>query len=290
MGASAYDLAIFFTAAIGAVAAVCALVLTLRQLMPMLRRKGEPRFFVFEFPTEPQPALKPLSLELQADAPAEIEPEPEPATEPEPPPPPPLKLELSMLTRGAPQRLRIPVELTAGRILELGLPLMVSTEGGRDVEGVKLRISAPNEITYGASLERMIAQPLAPGSTAAYSTVADRTLIDIELPLLPGGMVLEIPIPVCVKRAPAGAHALLVSASADGLEPIEQEYVLELVVEAEGEVCELVETDEGSVWICRPVEDQRQRDPRLPLDRIDRFVIVGDTIQPATSAPAEVSV
>jgi hypothetical protein len=165
--------------------------------------------------------------------------------------------------------------MASGRILELGLPLMLSTRGGRDLEDVHLKITMPTELTFGASLDRMTGSALAlPGARAAYaSDPTGQTVIDIRLPKTPGGAEVEIPIPVCVKGMPAGTHTLAISAEGGGLDPIALEYSVELEPGAEGEICELVDAEGGKAWICRPLEDQRQRDPALPLDRIARFKI-----------------
>jgi hypothetical protein len=196
------------------------------------------------------------------------------------------RLDLALVSPGSPERLRIPVSMASGRILELGLPLCLSTKGGRDLDGVRLRIAMPTEITYVASLDRMTGSALGlPGARAAYFTGDGQTFIDIELPRTPGGAEVEIPIPVCVKGPANGEHLLAISATGGGLEPIERYYQLELSQEAEGEFCELVETEKGSVWICRPDEGQRQRDPRLPLDRIARFKVEDPAPAPAETAP-----
>jgi hypothetical protein len=268
MDSSTYILPVIFMGAISTMAAIGAIVVAFRRLASRSFSRAELRALAFEFPEEPRRAPDPL-----AGVAAEAIAAPPPAPPP-PPPPPPARLDLALLSPGSPDRLRIPVNMAAGRILELGLPLWLSTQGGRDLEDVKLRIALPTEITYGASLDRMTDSALGlPGARAAYSTGPGQTFIDINLPKTPGGAEVEIPIPVCIKGLPIGDHALAISAVGGGLEPIERAYRLELVAAAEGEVCELVETDQGAVWICRPDEGQRQRDPRLPLDRIARFKI-----------------
>jgi hypothetical protein len=279
MDSSTYLLPVIFMGAISAAAAIGAIVMACRRVAFGRFTRAELHALAFEFPDEPRRAPDPLP-EALAEAIAAPPPAPPP-----PPPPPPARLDLALLSAGSPERLRIPVSMASGRILELGLPLWLSTQGGRDLEDVKLRIALPTEITYGASLDRMTGAALGlPGARAAYSTGPGQTFIDISLPKTPGGAELEIPIPVCIKGAPIGDHALAISVAGGGLEPIERAYRLELVAQAEGEVCELVETDQGAVWICRPDEGQRQRDPRLPLDRIARFRIEDQPARPAEPA------
>lgn len=273
MNGSAYLLPVIFMGAISAIALVAAVVLAFRGLASRQFSRAEMRALTFQFPDEPRVGPRD-GPELLAEAIG--------AAEPPRPPPPPARLDLALLSPGSPQRLRIPVSMASGRILELGLPLWLSTQGGRDLEDVRVRIALPTEITYGASLDRMTDSSLGlPGARAVYSSGADKTVIDISLPKAPGEAQVEIPIPVCIKGLPVGAHAVGISVAGGGLEPLQREYLLELVAEADGEVCELVATDEGVVWICRPDEGQRQRDPRLPLDRIGRFRVESSAPAPA---------
>lgn len=283
MDLTTYLLPVIFMGAISAAAAIAAIVLAFRRLASRQFSRAELRALAFEFPDEPRAAPDPL---LRRPAPAIAAQARAPTPKPPPPPPPPARLDMALVSPGSPRRLHIPVTMASGRILELGLPLCLSTKGGRDLEDVRLRIAVPTEITYVASLERMTDSSLGlPGARAAYSTGDGRTFIDISLPKTPGEAEVEIPIPICVKSQPIGVHTLAISAAGGGLEPIEREYQLELSPLAEGEICELVDTPEGSVWICRPDEGQRQRDPRLPLDRIARFRIEHPA-PPAAAAPA----
>jgi hypothetical protein len=279
MEGSTYLLPVIFMGAISAAAAIGAIVMAIRGLGPQRFSRDQMRALTFQFPDEARRAPDPARQATAAGVAAR------PASRPSPPPPP-ARLDLALLSPGSPQRLRIPVAMASGRILELGLPLHLSTRGGRDLEDVRLKITMPTELTFGASLDRMTGSALAlPGARAAYASGPDGTVIDISLPKTPGGAEVEIPIPVCVKGAPAGTHTLAISAEGGGLDPIALEYRVEIEPDAEGEVCALVDSEEGLVWICRPVEDQRQRDPALPLDRIARFRIEDAPPTPPPPAP-----
>jgi hypothetical protein len=258
-------LTIAFMAAIGVIAAVGALVLAYKNL-------GRPaalnlQYLTFEFKEGFAPKLdlsSPSPLPLHSAAP-EPEPEPEP---PPPPPPPEPRLELALLAQGAPGRLRVPVNLTYGRILELGLPLRVSTEGGCDLDRVKLRVSMPNDVTYGASLERLSDGPFGiPGAKVAYSTADSLTFIDIDLPHVPAETVAEFAIPVCVKRAVERAFTFKVAVSSEALGEVLRTYDVELVGPREDAIA-----GEDGWLVFRPDEADRIMDERLPLDRIARFL------------------
>lgn len=288
MGVQAYTIAVAFMAGLGALAALGAIALAFHQFARW--RPARRPAFVFDPPVaspvlfkepEPEPTtLEPTVLaaaparepELQTveevQAVAEVQPErtAEPEPEPEPPPPPAPHLELALMSPRAPGRLKVPVDLTRGRILELSLPLWLSSTGGSDLDDVKIRIVVPNEITYGASLERITREPLAelPGSRTSYVLAEHQTSIEIDIPFLAGGTEANIPVPISIKRAAVGAYLIQASASAPALETIERRYAIELV-----DVSAPDEADDGVPgWICRPDEAARVRDPHLPLDRI----------------------
>lgn len=254
MGAPA-TLTIVFIALIASAAAIGALVLAFQNL-------GRPaalnlQYLRFEFKEGFAPRL-----DLAA-----AEPEP-PAPPPPPPPPPKPRLELSLLAQRAPGRLRVPVTLSYGRILELGLPLRISTRRGCELSDVKLTISVPNEVTYGASLQRMADGPLPiEGAKVSYSTADSLTLIDLSLPRLEADAVVELAVPVCVKRAVERAFTVKVSASSEALGEVLRAFDVELVGPRED-----LAGEDGGWRVFHPDEAHRVKDERLPLDRIGRFL------------------
>jgi hypothetical protein len=171
-----------------------------------------------------------------------------------------------LMSPRAPERLRVPVDLARGRILELSLPLWVSAAGSCDLPDLTIRIVLPNEITYGASLDRLAREPI-PGLTdtrVAYASSENQTTITIEVLLLEGGTEANIPVPVSIKHAGAGVYPIAASASCAVLGTIERSYELDLV-----DPSTPFSNQIGALgWTCRPDESSRVRDPDLPLDRI----------------------
>lgn len=173
----------------------------------------------------------------------------------------------------APERLRVPIDLVRGRILELNLPLLLANAGDDELEDVSVRLTLPNEITYGASLERLARDgaPGLPGTTIRYALSEHETHIRVDVPRLAPGEAATLPTPISIKHAADAAYRILAVAHAPGLEPLERRYELELV----DPTLAVQPVSTADAWICRPDEGSRQRDPHLPLDRIAsmRFVI-----------------
>ncbi len=274
MGVPAYTIVVVCMGALSAAAAIGALSLALGQLRPRGRtahkRSSAIRPMVFDrMPrAEPQPSSSP-SAELAFP---ELSPEPEPQPEPIEPIEPPVvreplrRLELALMSRRAPQRLCLRVGLARGRILELNLPLLLDNAGDVDLEDVSLHITLPNEITYGASLERMGREGVAavPGAVARYALSEHETRIRIDIPRLEAGATISVPAPVSIKHAAHAAYPIVAVAFAPGLERVERRYALELMDPAE----DIDPAARPDAWVCRPDETTRQRDPHLPLDRI----------------------
>ena len=65
-------------------------------------------------------------------------------------------------------------------------PLWISSAGGCDLDDVRIRIVVPNEVTYGASLERLTREPLVelPGAHTSYQVAEHQTTIEIIIPRL----------------------------------------------------------------------------------------------------------
>ena len=276
MGVPAYTFVIVCMGALSAAAAVGALALALGQLKP--RRKTSHK----------RPSRAPMNF----GAPPQAAPAPAPPDDPFPAEPPvqraqpfvrePLRrLDLALMSRRAPERLRVPVDLTRGRILELSLPLLLANEGETNLEDVSVLITLPNEITYGASLERLSRGGLAglPGASVRYTLSEHETRIRIDVPRMAPGAQASLPVPISIKHAADAAYPIMAVAMADGLEPMERRYELELMDPAGV----LAPVSSPGAWVCRPDEASRQRDPHLPLDRIAsmQFVI----FEPGSGAP-----
>ena len=169
--------------------------------------------------------------------------------------------------QGAPGRLRVPVRMPRGRILELNLPLWIGWEHGEALKGVMVSVLMPNAISYGASLERMMGDPelarLLPGARIGYASGDTHTLIDIELPRLKGSGQASLALPISIKQIAGGVHAVMIMAAADGWPTVERRYRLEI----EDDDTATPVAEPGS-WICRPPEAGRVRELHLPLDRI----------------------
>jgi len=263
MGVQTYTFAIVCMGALSAAAAIGALALALGQLAP--RRK----------PARKQPVRQPMTFDAP---PAKAAPAPFEPFEPEPPviqpPPRPFepepqrlrRMDIALMSRRAPGRLRVPVDLARGRILELNLPLLLENTGDVDLHDVSIQITLPNEITYGASLERLGREGLQglAGATVRYALTEHETRIRIDTPLLARGAQASLPIPVSIKHAADAAYPISAKVMAPDMEPLERHYDLELLDPAA--VVAPVSTQ--SAWVCRPDEASRQRDPHLPLDRI----------------------
>ena len=272
MDVPAYTYVVVCMVALSAAAAFGALVLALGQLTP---RRSARR-------PAPLRPLRPMAFEFAAATPApvpfraaEIAPAPPapPVRTPAPPPPPRRRLDLALMSARAPERLRVPVDLARGRILELNLPLLLANPGDDELEGVSVRLTLPNEITYGASLERLARDgvPGLPGTRIRYALAEHETHIRIDLGRLGPGEAATLPTPISIKHAADAAYPIVVVAHAQGMEPLERRYELELVDPAVA----AIPLSHEDAWICRPDEGARQRDPHLPLDRIAsmRFVI-----------------
>jgi hypothetical protein len=256
MGVQAYTIAVGFMGGLGGLAAVGAVTLAILQLRRPRSAVRRPAF-AFDLPVA-SPVLLRESQAQGEDA--------APPVPPPPPAPPPPRLELALMSPRAPMRLRVPVDLARGRILELSLPLWISAAGSCDLPELTIRIVLPNEITYGASLDHLAREPI-PGLTdarVAYASSENQTTITIEVPLLEGGAEANIPVPVSIKHAGAGAYPIAATASCPALGTIERSYELELV-----DASAPVSNEIGTLgWTCRPDESSRVRDPDLPLDRI----------------------
>jgi hypothetical protein len=261
MSVPAYTFVIVCMGALSAAAAIGALALALGQLAP--RRKA---------PRKRASSRGPMMF----DAPPVLTPEPAPPLQPDPEPPvqrleplraePRRRLDLALMSRRAPERLRVPVDLARGRILELNLPVLLANAGDTELEDVVVHIVLPNEITYGASLERLGREGLAgvPGAVARYVLSEHDTRIRIDIPRLAAGAMVGIPAPISIKHAAEGAYPIMAMAFAPGLEPVERRYELELMDPA----AVIAPVSSHNAWVCRPDETSRQREPHLPLDRI----------------------
>ena len=258
MGGQAYTIAVGFMGGLGALAALAAVVLAILQLRRPRRAVRRPAF-AFDLPV----ASPVLLREPHAAPDADLQP---PAAIETPPPPPPPRLEMALMSPRAPPRLKVPVDLARGRILELSLPLWISAAGSCDLPDLTIRIMLPNEITYGASLDRMAREPIpgVAGARVAYASSENQTTITIEVSLLEGGTEANIPVPVSIKHAGAGAYPIAATAACAALGMVECSYELDLVDSSTP-----VSNEIGTVgWTCRPDEASRVRDPDLPLDRI----------------------
>ena len=256
--------------ALSAAAAIGALALAVSQFRPRksVRRRPVREPMMFDPPAAATPDVGPAPPGL---APAPFEP-------PAPlaplaverfeltPPRPARRIDLALMSRKAPERLRVPVDLARGRILELNLPLLIANAGEAELGQVVLLITLPNEITYGASLERLTRQEVAglPGSVVRYQLSEAQTQIGVDLPRLAPGATASLPIPISIKHAADAAYPIVIAAFAPGMAPVERRYELELV-DPQGAPDQL---SSAEAWICRPDEGSRQRDPHLPLDRI----------------------
>lgn len=276
MVVQAYTIAVAFMAGLGGLAAIGAVALALFYL-------GRPRKVRRSVMVFDAPQASPVALR---DPDTLVRPVRETPFASHPPAAPRLRLDLALMSPRAPSRLKVPVDLARGRILELSLPLWVSTVGGGDLKDLKIRIVLPNEITYGASLDRLTRDPPAElaGAQASYVSTEHFTTIDILTPLLAGGTEAIIPVPVSIKHAAVGRYPILASASAQDLETIERRYEIELLDASAPASAELTSAGE---WVCRPDEAARVRDPDLPLDRIvsTNFRISEDGNEPAEAAP-----
>ena len=271
MGVPAYTIVVVCMGALSAAAAVGALSLALGQLRPRGRTAHKRSSAVRPMVFDATPSAEPLSSPSAELAFPELAPEPDPEPLPEPIEPlvvrePVRRLELALMSRRAPERLCVPVGLARGRILELNLPLLLDNAGDVDLEEVSLHITLPNEITYGASLERMGREGMAalPGAVARYALSEHETRIRIDIPRLEAGATISVPAPISIKHAAHAAYPIVAVAFAPGLEPVERRYALELMDPAE----DIDPATSPDAWVCRPDETTRQRDPHLPLDRI----------------------
>ncbi|HEY5411048.1 MAG TPA: hypothetical protein VIJ94_10020 [Caulobacteraceae bacterium] len=257
MGVPAYTIVVVCMGALSAAAAVGALALALGQLAPRkpVRRRPTRAPMMFDpppaAPPRPQPTSEPFRLAPTPAAPT--------------PPIPTGRLDLALMSRRAPERLRVPIDLARGRILELNLPLLIANAGDADLENVSVHVTLPNEITYGASLERLArnGMPGLPEATVRYALSEAETHIRVDIPRLAAGAIATLPAPISIKHAADVAYPILASAFAQGLEPLQRRYELELMGPA---MTAPVSSKEA--WVCRPDETSRQRDPHLPLDRI----------------------
>lgn len=293
MGVQAYTFVIVCMGALSAAAAIGALALALGQLAPRRKpahKRAGARPMMFESaPAKPRPEPVPFDPEPIPTAAAaapdpralEIQPQPAPAPLPQAKG----RIDLALMSRRAPGRLRVPVDLARGRILELNLPLLLASAGEGSLDDVSIHITLPNEITYGASLERLGREGLAglPGSVVRYTLTEHETRIRIDAPHLAAGAQASVPVPVSIKHAADSAYPILAAVSAKDAEPVERRYELELLDPSA--VMAAVSTQ--AAWVCRPDESSRQRDPHLPLDRIAsmQFAIAEPG---APSAPAMV--
>lgn len=260
MGVPAYTIVVVCMGVLSATAAIGALALALGQLAPRkpVRRRPAHRPMTFDLPpAAPQPepfAEPPVPIALAPQAPIALA-----------PPAPVARLDLALMSRRAPERLRVPIDLTRGRILELNLPLLVANAGDMELENVSIQLILPNEITYGASLDRLArnGMPGLPDATVRYALSEAETHIRVDIPRLAAGAVATLPAPISIKHAADAAYPILATAFAQGLEPLQRRYELELMGPAA-----IAPVSSKEAWVCRPDETSRQRDPHLPLDRI----------------------
>ena len=280
MGVPAYTIVVVCMGALSAAAAIGALALAVGQLAPRRRPIDKAK-------TPPQPmtfdAPRPIAAASAPSEPAAPKPEPSSASafaeivrEPL------RRLDLALMSRRAPERLRVPVGLARGRILELNLPLLLANAGETRLDDVSIHIVLPNEITYGASLERLSRETLAglPGAVIRYALSEHETRIRIDVPRLEPGVMASVPVPISVKHAADGAYPVVAIAFAQGLAPVERRYELELTDPASA----AGPAPSRDAWVCRPDETSRQRDPRLPLDRICSMEF--QVAEPAAPPPA----
>ena len=280
MGVPAYTIVVVCMGALSATAAIGALALALGQLSPHRRRADKGAAAARRMMFDPQP--EPASLSQQptpvaaARTPAPVIPEVvrQPLR----------RLELALMSRRAPERLKVPVRLNRGRILELNLPLLLSNAGETGLDDISIHITLPNEITYGASLERLSREALGalPGAVARYTLSEHETRIRIDIPRLEAGAMASVPVPICIKHAADAAYAIVAVAVAEGLEPVERRYELELMDPA----AVIAPASSRDAWVCRPDETSRQRDPHLPLDRLCSMEF--QVSEPAPPMPAAI--
>jgi len=193
-------------------------------------------------------------------------------------PPQPPRLAASLLSPRAPSRLRFPLRLTIGRILELNLPLRLDWSGDYPLDRVELRLLLPNEITYGPSLERLIVEaPRAlPGAAARYASGQTHTLVTVAAPQLAAKASATLVVPISVKPGAAGAFPVQITLSCPSLGEKERRYRLELIEVADDAQAADVAVATPDAWTCLPDEASRLTDPDQPLDRLasTRFAVI----------------
>jgi len=197
------------------------------------------------------------------------------------------RLELALMSPRAPERLRLPVELARGRILELNLPLLVANSGETDLGDVSIHVTLPNELTYGASLERFGREGLTglPGAAARYALSEHETRIRIDVAHLARGAEATVPVPVSIKHAADTAYPIVIMAFAEGLQRLERCYELELLDPASV----VAPVSSKDAWVCVPDDRAREREPHLPLDRIastEFTVVEAGPVAPTRPEPA----
>jgi hypothetical protein len=202
-----------------------------------------------------------LRMSLSGARPAPVRTPASARTLPEPRPAP--RLEAYLFAADAPKRLSVPVLTTRGRILEIGLPLHLRWTGAGDLADLSIETQLPNEITYGPSLERMIAEGLPcalAGGHATYASGPALTTVRDRAARLQPGVETVVFIPIAVKHGQAGAFPVSIAVSSAGAPTARLDHVLELFA-AKGPCA-------AAAWLCVPDEAARTRDERLPLDRI----------------------
>lgn len=207
----------------------------------------------------PPPGPRPAPAKGSASAAPQAKPRPAP------------RLHAYLFAPDAPERVGVPVLTVRGRILEIGLPLHLRWTGERDLADLRIETTLPNEITYGPSLERMIAEGLPrglSGGSATYASGPALTTVRDRAARMEPGVETVVFIPIAVKHGQAGAYPVSVAVSSAGAPTVRLEHVLELFAAKDARAT----TDAG--WLCVPDEAARTRDARLPLDRITsaRFV------------------
>lgn len=189
-----------------------------------------------------------------------------PAQEAAAPPPEAPRLEAHLLSPQAPGRLRLPVRLEPGRMLEVDIPIALSWTGAQHLYLVHVVAVLPRALVDEASLERLVAE-LRPGREDARAEVSHQgatSTLTFVLARLAGGAQVSLPIPICLTAETSGAFELRLSVDCAAMDAFERRYLLEPIPPDRWQT----EPREPGIWICAPDEESRMVDPELPLDRI----------------------
>jgi hypothetical protein len=277
-----FNISALFLGLVGAGAAAIAITLTVRGLRRGARSARSANKTATPAIETVAPAIETVASAIKTGG-ADRPPEP-----PEPAPPPPVlrepepaAIEAFLFAADAPPTLLFPLHLTKGRILEISLPLTIRSTGGRDAQSVLAQAKLPNEITFGASLDRMAANERGhDGPQLSYAFTGRSTTISIRVANLQPGEEATINVPISVKPGVSGTGRLELAISFAGGPMALRDYRVELIDlgprpvgedgardQLQGEI-ERRRSSPGEAWICWPDETSRVREAGQPIDRI----------------------